>query len=113
MPFDLADRLINFSVLVLDICECLTDDRAANHLRAQLIRSGTAPALMYGEAQSAESRKDVIHKMKRCLKELKETNSILQIIDKKKYCKNTDALRIGLNESQQANSDFRRICNNC
>jgi hypothetical protein len=33
-------------------------------------RSGTAPSLMYGEAQSSESRKDFIHKMRLPLKEL-------------------------------------------
>lgn len=34
----------------------------------------------YGEAQGAESRKDFIHKMKICLKELRETRICLKII---------------------------------
>ncbi len=47
--------------------------RAGNHIAGQLIRCGTSPAPNYGEAQSAESRSDFIHKMKVCLKELRET----------------------------------------
>jgi hypothetical protein len=40
---------------------------AGNHLMGQIIRSSTFPALNYGEAQSAESKKDFIHKMGICL----------------------------------------------
>ncbi|MBL7104607.1 MAG: four helix bundle protein, partial [Bacteroidales bacterium] len=43
------------------------------HIAGQLIRSGSSPALNYGEAQSAESRKDFVHKLKIILKELKES----------------------------------------
>ena len=46
---------------------------AGNHLAGQPIRCGTSPAPNYGEAQSAESRSDFIHKMKVCHKELRET----------------------------------------
>jgi len=38
--------------------------------------------LNYGEAQGAESRKDFIHKMKICLKELRETVVCLKILVK-------------------------------
>ena len=51
---------------------------AGNHIVSQLVRSSTSPALHYGEAQSAESRNDFIHKMKICLKELRETYNCLQ-----------------------------------
>ena len=37
------------------------------------VRSGTSPAPDYGEAQSAESRRDFVHKMKIALKELRDT----------------------------------------
>ncbi len=48
------------------------------------MRSGTSPALQYGEAQSAESRNDFIHKLKILLKELRETRVALKIINKAK-----------------------------
>ena len=40
----------------------------------------TSPSLNYGEAQAVESKADFIHKMKICLKELRETQVCLQII---------------------------------
>lgn len=80
--------MIDFVVRVIDLVEALPDDRAGNHIAGQLIRSGTAPAPNYGEAQSAESRKDFVHKMKISLKELKETRIWLKVIDRKKYFKN-------------------------
>ncbi|MBW1732139.1 MAG: four helix bundle protein [Deltaproteobacteria bacterium] len=42
------------------------------YIAGQLVRCGTSPAANYGEAQSAESRSDFIHKIKICLKELRE-----------------------------------------
>ena len=50
------------------------------------MRSGTSPAPNYGEAQSAESRKDFVHKMKVALKELRETLIWLRIIERKQLC---------------------------
>lgn len=66
MKFNLEDRLVQFAVQVLEIAENLPKTTGATHLAGQLVRSGTAPALQYGEAQSAESRRDFIHKMKSC-----------------------------------------------
>jgi len=43
----------------------------------------TTPAPNYGEARSAESRKDFIHKMKISLKELRETMIWLKIVSRK------------------------------
>ena len=85
MKFDLEERLINFSVQILEITERLPDTKGSSYLSGQLIRCGTAPALHYGEAQSAESRKDFIHKMKLALKEMRETSVCLSIIERKKY----------------------------
>ena len=78
--FDLEDRLIDFAVLIISITESLNNTKAGNHIAGQLVRSGTSPALQYGEAQSAESRNDFIHKLKILLKELRETLVALKII---------------------------------
>ncbi|HEY9534593.1 MAG TPA: four helix bundle protein [Mucilaginibacter sp.] len=48
-----------------------------------MIRSGCSPALNYGEAQSAESRNDFIHKMKIILKELRESLISIKIIERR------------------------------
>lgn len=81
---ELEDRLVDFAVLVIGVVEALPSSKAGSHIGAQMIRSGTSPAPNYGEARSAESRKDFIHKMKIALKELRETMIWLKIIARKR-----------------------------
>ena len=85
-PGDLEDRLIDFAVRVVHVVEALPDTKAGSHIAKQLVRSGTSPAANYGEAQSAESRRDFVHKMKIALKELRETIIWLKIIERKPLC---------------------------
>jgi four helix bundle protein len=85
--YDLEERLILFSLLDMEIVEQISGTKAGNHIADQLLRSGTSPAFNYGEAQVAESRSDFIHKMKICLKELKETGIALQIVKRKPLVK--------------------------
>jgi len=82
-PQELENRLIDFAVAILGVTEALPNSKAGSHVAGQLIRSGTSPAPNYGEARSAESRKDFIHKMKISLKELRETMIWLKIISRK------------------------------
>jgi four helix bundle protein len=77
---ELENRLIAFSVLVVNLVKSLPEDRIANHLSSQLLRSSTSPALNYGEALGAESRKDFIHKLGVVTKELRETLNCLKIL---------------------------------
>ena len=87
--FDLEDRLVEFAATIIDVVDELPKTRAGNHIAGQLIRSGTSPAPNYGEAQSAESRKDFIHKMKVALKELRESMVWLKIIRRKEIIPET------------------------
>jgi four helix bundle protein len=81
--YNLEERLIDFAVIITDIVEALPNTRLGNYIVGQLIRSGCSPALNYGEAQSAESRNDFIHKMKIILKELRESMISIKIIERK------------------------------
>ena len=100
--YDLENRLLDFSVRMINIVEVLPNTRAGNHRAGQLIRCGTSPASNYGEAQSAESHNDFIHKIKIVLKELRETNVWLNIIKRKKLLKdksnNLHAIIVECNE---------------
>ena len=80
--YDLNDRLIEYAVLVFKMIDRLTGSKAASHLGSQLLRSASAPALNYGEAQSAESRKGFIHKLRIILKELRESKNTILILSK-------------------------------
>lgn len=104
--FDLEERLIKFSLIVIEISELLPNTVAGRHMGGQLVRSGTSPAFNYGEAQSAESRKDFIHKMKIALKELRETFICLKIIKRKPLIKNILLLEEALDENDQLISIF-------
>ncbi|MFA6980873.1 MAG: four helix bundle protein [Ignavibacteriaceae bacterium] len=99
--YDLEERLIAFAVLIIEITENLVATRAGNHIAGQLVRSGTAPALLYGEAQSAESRNDFIHKIKILLKELRETLIALKVINNVPLIKRLDILEKGMLECNE------------
>lgn len=77
---DIEERLIDFAVRLMTVCGALPDTPAGRHIRGQLLRSGTSPAPNYGEARSAESQRDFVHKLKIVLKELNESRVWLKII---------------------------------
>ena len=80
--------------------------RAGYHIGGQLIRCGTSPASNYGEAQGAESRSDFIHKMKICLKELRETKVWLIMIVRANLIKPKSKLEPDINENDELISIF-------
>ena len=98
---NLNDRLIDFAVRIITITNGLENSKAANHLAGQLVRSGTSPALNYGEAQSGESRKDFIHKLQIVLKELRETMNALKIISRANLYRQEDLLNETITENNE------------
>ena len=99
--YDLEDRLVEFASRIIDVVENLPDTRAGNYIAGQLIRCGLAPALLYGEAQGAESPDDFFHKMKIVLKELKESRVCLKLIIKKEMIKPVNRLTGLRNECEE------------
>jgi four helix bundle protein len=91
--FDIENRLIRFACSTCQIAEDLPSRAVGRHIASQLIRCGTAPAANYGEAQGAESRRDFVHKLKICLKELREVRVWLLLI-----------VRLRLIDSQQTHA---------
>jgi len=84
--YDLEDRLIRFGAEVCRQAEQLPSTTTGRHLANQVIRSSTSPIGHYGEVQGAESRRDFIHKLGMCLKELRETGAWLKLIAKLELC---------------------------
>ena len=105
VQFDLEERLIDFAARCIKVGDSLPNSRAGIHLSGQLTRSGTSSALNYGEAQGAESRKDFIHKMKVCLKELRETLICLKILVRSSLLKE-EALQPLIDETDELVSIF-------
>ena len=104
--FDLEERLVKFAVLIISLAESLENSMAGKYIASQIIRSGISPALNYGEAKSAESTNDFIHKMKVALKELRETNISLLIIQAKPLTKKDGLLTQCLKEANELISIF-------
>ena len=106
--FDLEERLIEFAVSIIALAELLPNSRIATNLANQLVRSGTSPALNYGEAQSAESRNDFIHKLKIVLKELRETSISLKIMKRVGFGESSGLLQACLDESLELIAIFAK-----
>ena len=104
--YDLEERLVDFAVRIIRITESLPKTTIGKHIAGQLIRSGTSPAPNYGEAQSAESRADFIHKIKIALKELRETRVWLLIIVRADLINPASKLGSVLDENNQLISIF-------
>lgn len=83
--FDLEERLLEFAARIIRLSEALPNGRGANHVAGQILRSGTSPLPNHGEMQAAESLADFIHKLKICLKELRETHRWLRLIDRARW----------------------------
>jgi four helix bundle protein len=80
--WDLEERLLEFGARIIRLVESLPKSRAGSHLGGQLLRSGTSPLLNHGEAESAESPDDFVHKLRVCLKEFRETMRCLKLIQR-------------------------------
>ena len=77
---DIQERLIQFAARIIKVCNELPKTLAGKHIAGQLLRSGTAPAPHHGEARSAESPADFVHKLKIAVKELNESEVWMRII---------------------------------
>ena len=80
---DIQDRLIDFAVGVMELCDELPKTFVGRHLGEQLSRASTAEAANYAEVRGAESRNDFIHKLGVVRKELNECLVWLAILEKR------------------------------
>lgn len=78
--YDLEDRLLDYAARVIRLVDALPATRAGKHVADQLLRCGTSPLANHGELQGAESRRDFIHKLGICLKEIDESWRWLRLI---------------------------------
>ena len=99
--YDLEDRLLDFAVNVVELTESLPSTRAGNHIAGQLLRCGTSPLSNHDEVEAAESRKDFLHKLRICLKELRETKRWLRLLSRLKRLGEPANLPACLNEVEE------------
>ena len=77
--YDLEERLLTYAADIIHATESFVRSDAGRHVGNQLLRSGTSPLSNHGEAQGAESPDDFIHKLRICLKELRESGRWLKL----------------------------------
>jgi len=99
--FDLEDRLLAYAEQIIRVVDRLPHTRAGNHIAGQMLRSGTASLPNHGEAQAAESRRDFIHKLSICLKELKETRRWLRLVKRVGFIRTADKVEALLVETEE------------
>ena len=100
---ELAERLLEFAARVGKAVDALPESRLGRHIAGQLVRSGTSPAPNYAEACGAESRRDFVHKLSICLKELRESRCWIELIIRSEL----------LSEAQMADllDECNQLCN--
>lgn len=81
MKNDLAERLFNFAVQNVLFLKHLPNTPEFNNIRYQLSKSGTSPGANYEEAQAGSSKADFIFKTEISLREMRESNYWLRIIE--------------------------------
>ena len=99
--YDLQERLIEFALMIIDVTESMNNSPAGKYVTGQMLRSGMAPALQYGEVLSSESRSDFIHKVKIIQKELRETHNGLKITNRRPLTRNMELTMRCANECNE------------
>jgi len=99
--YDLEDRLLEFAAMIIELVESLPNTRTGNHVAGQLLRCGTSPLSNHGEVEAAESRKDFLHKLRICLKELRETKRWLRLLGRTRTLATPTNFAAALNEVEE------------
>lgn len=81
MDTDLADRLFQFAVRVIKFLKYLHNNPEFNNIRYQLSKSSSSSGANYEEAQAAFSKPDFLYKIDISLKEMRESNYWLRLIN--------------------------------
>jgi four helix bundle protein len=92
---------LEYSVTIIRLVEKLPHTRAGNHVAGQLLRSGSSPYPNHAEAQAAESSRDFVHKMRICLKELRESQRWLKLIERIPLVRDSAVLQQVLEETEE------------
>lgn len=97
----LENRLITFSVDVINCCQKEENNFTSEHLVKQIIRSSTSSALYYGMLETADSTVEFENNLKICLKELRATLVNLKIQKGIQNISKTEELERLMNENNE------------
>ena len=78
---ELCSRLFRFAVDIIKMLKSVGSSSAMNVIKFQLTKSATSSGANYEEAQAACSRADFLNKIRISLKEMRESNYWLRILN--------------------------------
>jgi four helix bundle protein len=81
LKYDLEDRLFRFAVRVIKFTRKLPSVTEYNVIKYQLTKSATSSGANYEEAQAGSSKADFTNKVRIALREMRESNYWLRIIE--------------------------------
>ena len=79
---EMLDRFLNVGARSLRIANALPKNVMAGHVALQLFRSATSAGANYSEACGAESSQDFAHKLQVVIKELRETDYWVKLVER-------------------------------
>ncbi len=100
---DLQKRLFSFAVKVFSFLKTLPGSPEYSVVRYQLAKSATSSGANYEEAQAASSKADFIYKNELSLREMRESNYWLRLIQATDQSNklNQEELKYLINESEE------------
>lgn len=111
---DLQDRLLKFAIRIIQFCKKLENTIENRIIKNQLIKAATSTGANYEESQGAGSTADFKNKVRIALKEMRECNYWLKVLDGTLTGKNKDETKTELNflldESEQLKRILGSIC---
>ncbi|MBU1578048.1 MAG: four helix bundle protein [Bacteroidetes bacterium] len=109
---NLSERLFNFAVDVIKLLRQL-DDKEPNRLfKYQLGKSATSSGANYEESQAGVSRADFNNKVRIALKEMRESNYWLRLINSSdSQISDPEKLQLLINESSELSKILGSIVN--
>lgn len=95
---NLSERLLKFSIRIIKFLRKIPNTPEYKIIKHQLIKSSSSSGANYEEAQGASSRKDFTNKVFISLKEMRESNYWMKIINE-------------INEERELNNEILELTN--
>lgn len=106
--YDLEDRTARFAEKIIDFVKIITTTPVNRRIITQIVGSGGSIGANYCEANEAESKRDFIHKISICKKEIKETKHWLRLLLRSNP-ERKEEIRLLQKESQELLLIFSKI----
>jgi len=106
---DLCQRLFDFAVDTITFLKCLRNTPGNGVIKMQLTKAATSSGANYEEAQGASSKADFMNKVRISLKEMREANYWLRILQKLES-KQPTRMNLLVKESAELKNILGAIC---